>query len=65
VLITAGARESGYNLNISRYISTAITEEEIDLSAVNSSLVEVKQKIDESTKKHNEFLNDLGLPPLP
>jgi type I restriction enzyme M protein len=54
-----------YNLNISRYISTAITEEEVDLSAVNSSLVEVKQKIDEATKKHNEFLKVLGLPPLP
>ncbi|MCL1492815.1 MAG: N-6 DNA methylase [Pseudanabaena sp. Salubria-1] len=55
---------NGYNLNISRYISTAITEEEVDLSAVNSSLVEVKQKIDEATKKHNEFLKVLGLPPL-
>jgi len=54
-----------YNLNISRYISTAITEEEVDLSAVNSSLVEVKQKIEEATKKHNEFLKVLGLPPLP
>jgi type I restriction enzyme M protein len=56
---------NGYNLNISRYISTAITEEEVDLSAVNSSLVEVKQKIDEATKKHNEFLKVLGLPPVP
>jgi len=56
---------NGYNLNISRYISTAITEEEIDLSAVNSSLVEVKTKSDQSTKKHNQFLKELGLPPLP
>jgi type I restriction enzyme M protein len=56
---------NGYNLNISRYISTAITEEEIDLAVVNSSLVEVKEKIDESIKKHNEFLNELGLLPLP
>ncbi len=55
----------GYNLNISRYISTAVTEEEIDLSAVNSTLVELERKIEEATKKHNEFLQALGLPPLP
>jgi type I restriction enzyme M protein len=54
-----------YNLNISRYISTAMLEEEIDLSVVNSTLLEVEKKIDESTKKHNEFLKELGLPPLP
>jgi type I restriction enzyme M protein len=56
---------NGYNLNISRYISTAITEEEIDLAVVNTNLVEVKAKIDQSTTKHNQFLKDLGLPPLP
>ena len=54
-----------YNLNISRYISTAMSEEEIDLSVVNSTLLEIEKKIDESTKKHNEFLKELGLPPLP
>ena len=56
---------NGYNLNISRYISTAITEEAIDLAVVNANLVEVKAKIDLSTKKHNQFLKELGLPPLP
>ena len=54
-----------YNLNISRYVSTAISEEEIDLTMVNSTLLEIEQKIAESTKKHNEFLKELGLPPLP
>ena len=54
-----------YNLNISRYISTAMSEEEIDLIAVNSTLLEIEKKIDESTKKHNEFLKELGLPTLP
>jgi len=58
-------RENGYNLNISRYISTAVGEEEIDLGAVNASLVELEKKIEESKKKHNEFLKELGLPPLP
>jgi type I restriction enzyme M protein len=54
-----------YNLNISRYISTAMSEEEIDLTMVNCTLLKVEKKIDESTKKHNEFLKELGLPLLP
>lgn len=54
-----------YNLNISRYVSTAMPEEEIDLAVVNSDMVELEKNIQESTKKHNEFLDELGLPPLP
>ena len=54
-----------YNLNISRYISTAKAEEEIDLKAVNARLVEFDSKITEATKKHNAFLKELGLPLLP
>ena len=54
-----------YNLNISRYISTAISDEEIDLAAVNTHLLALEQKIEESTRKHNDFLKELGLPPLP
>lgn len=55
----------GYNLNISRYISTAVSEEEIDLEAVNANLLKLEQTIEESTKKHNAFLQELGLLPLP
>ena len=55
----------GYNLNISRYISTAVSEEEIDLSAVNATMLKLEKTIEESTKKHNAFLQELGLPPLP
>jgi type I restriction enzyme M protein len=54
-----------YNLNISRYISTAISEEEIDLQSVNADLVELENKIVEVTHKHNEFLKELGLSSLP
>jgi type I restriction enzyme M protein len=54
-----------YNLNISRYISTAVDDVEIDLAAVNDNLIALEQKIKESTKKHNDFLKELGLPPLP
>jgi type I restriction enzyme M protein len=57
--------EEGYNLNISRYISTAVGEEEIELSATQNELVEIEKRIRASTSKHNAFLNELGLPPLP
>ena len=57
--------ENDYNLNISRYISTAVAEEEIDLAAVNSNLVNWRRKSRSHKGKHNEFLKELGLPPLP
>jgi type I restriction enzyme M protein len=57
--------EEGYNLNISRYISTAEQEIEIDLSATHAELVEIEKQIRESTAKHNAFLKELGLSPLP
>ncbi|HWP67742.1 MAG TPA: type I restriction-modification system subunit M, partial [Rectinemataceae bacterium] len=53
------------NLNISRYISTAVKEEEIDLTAVHADLFKIEKKIVEATRKHNEFLSELGLPTLP
>ncbi|MAT45178.1 MAG: type I restriction-modification system subunit M [Anaerolineaceae bacterium] len=59
------AEEHDYNLNISRYISTALPEEQIDLAEVNTNLIEIENKIQEATKKHNQYLNELGLPPLP
>ena len=54
-----------YNLNISRYISTAESESDIDLKAVYEELVSLQEKIDTTTKQHNEFLRELGLPLLP
>jgi type I restriction enzyme M protein len=57
--------EEGYNLNISRYVSTAQDEVEIDLAATHRQLVEAADRIQEATRKHNEFLNELGLPKLP
>ncbi|MBE72466.1 MAG: type I restriction-modification system subunit M [Thalassospira sp.] len=57
--------EEGYNLNISRYISTAMPEEEIDLAATQKDMVEIEKQIWEATARHNEFLKELGLPPLP
>jgi type I restriction enzyme M protein len=54
-----------FNLNISRYISTAVAQEEIDLAAVNAELVSLQQKIEAATKQHNQFLKELDLPLLP
>ena len=56
--------EEGYNLNISRYISTAVGEEEIDLAATHQELAQIEQQIGVTTAKHNSFLIKLGLLPL-
>ncbi len=57
--------ENDFNLNISRYISTAVQEAEIDLAATNRELVEIQTQIHDATEKHNKFLIELGLSPLP
>lgn len=46
-------------------ISTAVSDEEINLAAVNTNLLEIEQKIKAATEKHNKFLKELGLPYLP
>jgi type I restriction enzyme M protein len=56
---------NGFNLNITRYVSTAAAEEEIDIRAVNKQLHAAQEKIGEAKKRHNAFLKELGLPPLP
>ena len=57
--------KNDFNLNISRYISTAVGETEIDLAATHDQLQEIEKAIQKATSKHNEFLKELGLPPLP
>jgi type I restriction enzyme M protein len=56
---------NGYNLNISRYISTAQLEAELDIQETHAKLVLLAQKIESARGEHNAFLNELGLPPLP
>ena len=60
----AEIEKNDFNLNISRYISTAVAEEEIDLEAVYSELVTLEQTIGDAREKHNAFLVELGLNPL-
>ena len=54
-----------FNLNISRYVSTAKQEVAIDLSETHKELVEIEKQIRESTAKYNAFLKELGLSQLP
>ncbi len=53
--------KNGYNLNISRYVSTAEDEVQIDLEKVNANLTSISERIKTNTDKHNEFLKELGL----
>ncbi|WP_255637047.1 N-6 DNA methylase [Dyadobacter sp. NIV53] len=55
---------NGYNLNISRYVSTSDDEIQISLEDVNARLKAINEAIETSTNKHNEFLKELGLAPI-
>ena len=57
-------KENDYNLNITRYVSLAQEEKSIDLQEVHDKLVEIEKEIVKARDKHNEFLKELGLPPL-
>lgn len=56
--------KNAYNLNVSRYVSTATSEEIIDLKAVNDELIKIEANAAIAAKKHNQFLKELGLPPI-
>jgi type I restriction enzyme M protein len=56
--------KNDYNLNISRYVSTAKEEEPVDLKAVNEKLIAVEEDIRNARETHNKFLEELGLPPI-
>ncbi|GAW86787.1 type I restriction enzyme M protein [Bathymodiolus platifrons methanotrophic gill symbiont] len=57
--------KNDFNLNISRYVSTAKPEPIIDLKTVNSKLISLEQDALKATKTHNTFLEELGVSPLP
>jgi type I restriction enzyme M protein len=56
--------KNGYNLNISRYVSTSEDEVQIDLKDVNNKLTSINESIKTNTEKHNEYLKELGLKPI-
>ncbi|WP_396596872.1 type I restriction-modification system subunit M [Dokdonia sp. R86516] len=53
--------KNDYNLNISRYVSTAKPEIIIKLKEVNDKIVEVEKKAAKALAEHNKFLKELGL----
>lgn len=57
--------KNDFNLNISRYVSTAVDEEEIDLAMTHARLVALDEEIEMAARRHNAFLKELGLPLLP
>ena len=61
----AEIEKNDFNLNISRYISTAVGETEIVLNETHQQLVEIERAIAAAKDKHNGFLRELGLKPLP
>ena len=55
--------KNDYNLNILRYVSTATSDEIIDLKAVNDEF-KIEAKAAKAAELHNQFLKELGLPPI-
>ena len=58
-------KENDFNLNITRYVSTAKPEPEVDLVQVHTEITELTAKIAAARARHNAFLKELGLPELP
>lgn len=57
--------KNDFNLNITRYVSTAKPEKKIDLQEVNKKIHDAGKKAYDAQKKHNTFLKELGLDLLP
>lgn len=54
-------KNNEFNLNISRYVSTAKPELKINLQEVNKNLVDIEEKAVKALNEHNGYLKDLGL----
>jgi type I restriction enzyme M protein len=61
----AEIEKNDFNLNISRYVSTSVAEEEVDLMAIHQQLVQIEKDVASAKDKHNGFLKELGLNLLP
>jgi type I restriction enzyme M protein len=53
-----------FNLNISRYVSTAEAEVQINLQDVHTQLTTLESQIKSAKELHNQFLKELGLSEL-
>jgi len=61
----AEIEKNDFNLNISRYISTAVDGATVHLQEMNTELITLTQNVKDARDKHNTFLKELGLPGLP
>jgi type I restriction enzyme M protein len=61
----AEIEKNEFNLNISRYISTAEDEVHIELDQVHTQLADLTAQVNHAKATHNAFLRELGLPELP
>ena len=57
-------KDNDYNLNITRYVSLAQEEAQIDLAANHAQLTKIEADIASSKEKLNSYLRELGLPEL-
>lgn len=57
--------EHDFNLNISRYVSTAESEAEVDLASVRQQLDDLQKQVRSAAQRHNGYLEELGVPTLP
>ena len=53
--------ENDYNLNISRYVSTAEAEKEVDLKAVHIDLVSIEKELVDAKARHNALARTRSL----
>ncbi len=56
--------DNEYNLNISRYVSTAVEDKIVNLDKVKEDLDKIESAIIETKVKVNSFLKELDLPEL-
>ena len=56
--------KNDYNLNISRYVSTAKGDDIVDLQAINRELQALEKQAMKAAETHNQYLRELGLPPI-
>ncbi len=61
----AEIEKNDFNLNISRYIITAVSTVKVNLEEVHQQRVAIEQNMAAAKQKHNSFLSELGLPLLP
>ncbi len=54
-------KDNDYNLNITRYVSLAREEEQIDLAKNADSLVDIEIRLSAARTKFNSYLRELGL----